>query len=108
MANVTIGCRLPHGLVLEVYENGVSKGSVTLKGKNDQDSEIIILRPKHCGFTEVDESFWNAWVKANPDFPALKSGAIFQEKTLKDAKAANDDLKAEATGFEPAEAVMTV
>jgi hypothetical protein len=101
MANVTIGCRLPNGLVLEVGDK-----SVELAGQRQtqQRSKIILLSPDDYGTTEVDESFWQAWKQSvGKDFAPLASGAIFEAKNTNDASAKAKDLKSKKTGHEAME-----
>lgn len=104
MANVTIGCRLPNGIILDLYaDSGAILKSVELAGANSAvDSDIVILQPRHCGYTEVDAGFWEAWVAKNPEFAPFKSGAIFMAKDERSAKAMNKELQTEKTGFEAA------
>ena len=66
-ATVTVGCKLPHGLVAEV-----GKESVTFLGINS--TELI----GGHGITEnVPKDFWDAWVaKVSPWFLPLKNGVI--------------------------------
>lgn len=89
-----IGCRLPHGIILE--HPGDHKKSITLKGKN---SAVII--GADYAITEVDADIFDAWLAANKDFPAIKSGAIFVAKTASDAGAIAKEFKDRPTGFEP-------
>ena len=101
MANVTIGCRLPNGLILEVGDQ-----SVELAGQRQtqQRSKIIILSPDDYGTTEVDASFWEAWKQiVGKDFAPLVSGAIFEAKNQNDAGAKAKDLKSKKTGHESME-----
>lgn len=81
---VMVGCKLPHGLHLQLYEDGIAEASkekikiksgapVTLKGANS--SSIV----GGFGLTEVRADFWDAWIKANANFPAVKNGLIFAE-----------------------------
>jgi hypothetical protein len=83
-----IHCKLPNGIRLELGEK-----SVTLNGVN----KASIIGADY-GTTEVDDSFWSEWLKANKDFAPLKSGAIFAAKAA-DAKAKSDDQP--KTGLEP-------
>lgn len=98
MSTITIGCRLPTGMVLEVAGK-----AVTLAGQRQTHarSKIIILTPDDYGTTEVDESFWAAWKsQVGEDFAPLKSGAIFEAKNDKEAAAKVKDLKQKKTGLE--------
>lgn len=93
MALVTVGCRLPHGIVLEVGDK-----SFTVKGLNSS----AIIGADHFT-TEVDASLWNGWKAANKDSKLLSSGALFEAGSERDAKAKAKELKAEKTGFEKIE-----
>lgn len=96
MAKITVvGCKLPHGLVLE-HPNPASKETVTLRGLN----RISFIGADHCT-TEVDGDFMDAWLAANKDFPALQSGAIFVAKNIGDASAIAAEFKDRETGLEP-------
>lgn len=93
MAKVIVGCKLPHGIILENPLDPAHK--VELNGLN----KIEIIGADHAT-TEVDGEFWNLWETSNPDFAALKSGAIFVAKTVADAKAIAKEFKGEKTGFD--------
>lgn len=99
MSTVTIGCRLPSGLVMQVGEKFVE-----LEGQRQTQkrSQIIILTPDDYGVTEVAADFWEAWKKlVGPKFGPLASGAIFEAKNTKEADAKAKDLKGKKTGHEP-------
>lgn len=93
MAKVIIGCKLPHGLVLENPLNPNEK--VTLNGAN----KALVIGSKHAT-TEVDADFWKLWKSTNPKFPALANGAIFEAKDAASAKALAKETEKEKTGFE--------
>lgn len=101
MATVTIGCRLPSGLEIQVGET-----KVVLAGQNQRYKElgidIVLLKDSDYGTTEVDQAFWEAWKKIVTDkFGPLESGAIFEAKNTNEAKAKAADLKSKKTGHEP-------
>lgn len=101
MAVVTVGCRLPSGLEIQVGEK-----KIELAGQNQRYKElgieIILLKDEDYGTTEVDASFWEAWKQiVGQDFAPLKSGAIFESKNATEAKAQAKDLKEKKTGHEP-------
>jgi hypothetical protein len=101
MSNVVIGCRLPSGLIIDI---GPEHPTVELAGKRQAQEglPIIILREPDCGYTSVPEEYWEAFKKrVGPDFAPIKSGAVFEAKDPKDAKAKNKELKKEKTGHEP-------
>lgn len=91
---VTVGCKLPHGIILENPLNVDQK--VTLKGLNSSP----IIGATH-GATEVDAEFWATWEGVNKDFPALKSGAIFMAKNSVEVAAVATEFAERETGFEP-------
>lgn len=92
--SVTIGCKLPHGIVLDHPLDPSKK--VELMGKN---SSLII--GAEYGTTEVDGEFWETWKTVHAEFPALKSGAIFEAKNVTEAASVAKELEGEVTGFEP-------
>lgn len=92
---LTIGCKLPHGIVLEDPTPGSVK-TVELNGLN----KIIIIGATYAA-TQVPADFWAAWQAFHGDFPALKSGAIFVAQNEVDAAAMAKELENETTGFEP-------
>ena len=98
MANVTVCCRLPHGIIIEM---GSKK--VKLNGANDDPAVkspiATILTDEAFGETQVDEQFWAAWSKEHANFAPYKSGAIFVAKDKASAKASVKDKG--KTGFEP-------
>lgn len=100
MATVTVGCRLPNGIILEL-NNG---RKVTLNGQNSAQarSPIILLTEEDCGYTEVDAEFFAEWKsQVGPDFAPLSSMAIFEAKNQRDAEAVQREVKKEKTGHEP-------
>lgn len=96
---VTIGCRLPNGLILEI----AGKGQVELAGQRQAQarSPIILLSEDDYGVTEIDADFWEAWKKqVGPDFAPLKSQAIFEAADEKSVKSRVRELAKEKTGHE--------
>ena len=92
--SVTIGCKLPHGIVLDHPLDPEKK--VELKGKNGS----LIIGADY-GTTEVDGEFWETWKTVHKDFPPLKSGAIFEAGNASELTAVAAELEDETTGFEP-------
>lgn len=86
---VYVGCRHPHGVVLQVGDV-----SVTLKGMN---SATII---GGHGVTEVAEDFWEAWRAAHSDWPMVVNGVVFAQGKVADLAEEAKDLADEKTGFE--------
>ena len=90
---IIIGCRLPHGIVLENPKDARIK--VELKGLNS----VQIIGAGYYANT-VDADFWAAWKEFHKEFAPLKSGAIFEASTESEAAAKAKELKDEKTGFE--------
>ena len=91
MANITIGCRLPHGIVLEVGGK-----IINILGLN----RSLVIGAEYMA-NEVDSALWNAWAKENEGSKLLTSGALFAASSEKDAKAKAKELKSVKTGLEP-------
>ena len=92
--SVFVGCRLPHGLIIEHPMDPTQK--VTLKGAN----QATIVGSDY-GVTEVDGDFFEQWIAFNETFPAVTSGSIFVAKSFSDVTVAAKDVEKNETGFEP-------
>lgn len=90
---VVVGCKLPHGVILEHPMDRTNK--VELSGKN----KSLIVGADYAS-TEVDADFWEQWSAVNKEFPALKSGAIFVAKSAADAAVVARETLDRKTGFE--------
>lgn len=89
-ATVTVGCKLPHGLFLDMGDK-----RVTIKGVN---STSII---GGHGITEnVDKEFFDAWMAKNANLTFVKAGFIFAHEKANNAAAEAKDREANATGLE--------
>lgn len=95
---VTVGCKLPHGLVLTAGDK-----SVTISGRNSS----MILSNESFGITEVDADFWDAWLLENKDKKAVTSGAIFANSNEKSTKAEGKEKAKSKTGTEQIRAEKT-
>ena len=93
-STVLVGCKLPHGMVLEHPLNG--SDTVTIKGLNKR--HII---GSTYATTEVDKDFWDVWLGSNAKFPPIMSGAIFVAKNAADVNAIAKEYAGRKTGFEP-------
>ena len=95
-AKVLIGCKLPHGLILEF-----NKERVKLSGLNSSQ----VIRATHV-VTEVDADFWEAWklslqMNGKDVYAPLIAGAIFECKNETEVRSKVKELENEKTGFEP-------
>lgn len=91
--SVTVGCKLPHGIILDHPLDPDKK--VALNGKN----KALIIGADY-GTTEVDGEFWETWKTVHKDFPAVRSGAIFEARNATELVAVAKELEGEKTGFE--------
>lgn len=91
MATVTVVCKLPVGLTLTVGGKNVE-----INGANK-----AVIYGSQEGYTEVEKSFWDAWVAENKNKSWYTSQSIFARENAKEAKAMAKDLKSVKTGLEP-------
>lgn len=115
MATVTVGCKLPNGIILHVRQNDQQKKiataangqpifeenpivqNVMLRGAN-----LEFLSGSGTGMTDVDEGFWNKWLRQHASwFPAFKTGSIFAlPKQDAESKISASNEKRDPTGLE--------
>jgi len=90
MANVIVGCKLPHGLIIKTGGK-----SVTLNGANS--SRII----GGYGLTPVDKDFFDAWKAEYATFTPLKDGLIFEQANERSAVSQAKEQEEITSGLEP-------
>jgi hypothetical protein len=114
MALISVGCKLPQGLIMELgYEivpGGVNKlpeyKRVVLAGANQHSVVTGSLRspsPKDLrpGITNnVDEAFFDAWVEAHKATNIVRNGLVFKAKNAGEATAKAADIAQKPTGME--------
>lgn len=89
MPTITVACKLPNGLVLNLGDT-----KVVLKGARDREAVAGF------GLTEVDEGFWSTWTTQHKDFVPLKKGMIFAQPKAASAAAEAKEKKDIKTGLE--------
>lgn len=124
--HVWIGCKLPGGVVLELFEGTPEtpdpgriqnlnfalrplhvKERVTLKGANSVRNDLTmrgLSQPVYpFGMTAVSADFWNAWLAwgDNAKLPFITNGLVFAVNRERDAGAAAAEREPERTGLEP-------
>jgi hypothetical protein len=94
-ATVTVGCKLPHGLILDLTEPGKPQRRYRIRGKN---SATVI---GGYGITEgVPRDLWEEWVKRHAALDIVRKEFVF---ALADTASTRDKAKERAelkTGFE--------
>jgi hypothetical protein len=77
MANVTIACSIPGGLVLGY--TAAPNGSLTVPvGLAGPPYSQINTGRIGAGFTEVDSALWANWLTAYGSSPIITSGAVWE------------------------------
>lgn len=87
---VTVGCKLPNGLILEL--NGQT---VEINGANS--SRLV---GGHGITYDVDAEFFDAWLEAYADRAMVRNGFIFAHDKAADTKAEAAEKENNATGLE--------
>lgn len=90
MALVTVGCKLPNGLHLDLDGR-----RATINGANS--SRIV----GGYGLTEVDKDLWEAWAKAYAESPLIKNGLVFAQGSAASAEAKAKEQAEIKSGLEP-------
>ena len=94
-ATVTVGCKLPHGLILDLAEPGQPERRVVIAGKNR--ARII----GGYGLTPgVPKDFWDEWLAKHQALSFVKQGLVFAHKTEASAVAEAKEKSELRTGFE--------
>jgi hypothetical protein len=93
--HVSVGCKLPNGLILDLKTNSGDAQRVTLKGANA--ARII----GGYGITEnVPAAFMDQWLKKNQRHPAVVNGSIFLHNDTESAEAIAKERRDIATGLD--------
>ena len=95
----SVGCRLPHGLVIQ----GAGK-KVRLNGKNS----ARIDHPAAYGLTEqVPADVWEDYVKVYAQSNVLKNGMVFAASDKRGVEDAAKEVEKEKTGLEQVDPTAT-
>lgn len=117
---VTVGCKHPSGLVLEIDESreeaptpGANKvkvhyptgRKVTLNGSNSTHPDSPQVASGRVvggyGLTNVPEDFWSMWTAQHQDFPMLKNGTLFAHPTQDGITTEAANRRTVKNGMEP-------
>jgi hypothetical protein len=109
MAIVLIGCKLPHGLYLDLKDKA---GNIKSRAKLLGNANFTLPNPdrKFKGvntestfgdtINEVDKDLWDAWIKIHAEHPAILSGAVYMAAKRDDALARAKEHQHENVGFD--------
>lgn len=100
---LTVGCRLPHGLVLEVGTPGADNyRQIKLNGPFSKNSAGHgVLTVNGYAFTKVPEDFWQEFTRAHKGATYLVNRMIYAEDSDEKAQSATKQGEsAGKTGFE--------
>lgn len=119
---VMVGCKLPNGLILRIFDmvphvergtNGVSTTTniarlhcppIVIKGNRvdpDADPETLPLIRSNYALTEVDADFMDRWMHDNEDSDIVKNNLVFIASDQREAEAIAKDHKSVRSGMEP-------
>ena len=122
MPHVTVGCKIPNGLVLRNFKmvdaDEAMMGSAprAIKKAEQVGEYVVINGPRrlpngddplalaNAGYVltyGVDEAFMTEWMRANKDHPAVEKGLIKVHAKANEVKAIVKDFADQPTGLEP-------
>ncbi len=94
-AMVTVGCKLPNGLICEMGKVGDEDHTVVrLNGSNS--ARVI----GGYGLTAVSKDFWDAWVRKHRGLEFVRKGLVFAHGDEASASDHAKDVASTRTGFE--------
>jgi hypothetical protein len=93
---VTVCCKLPHGLHLDLQQPGKPKVRITLKGHNS--ARVV----GGYGITEqVPKEHFDEWMKQNRNHPAVTGNLIFAMNNTASAESKAREYAEHRHGMEP-------
>lgn len=94
-STVTVGCKLPHGIHMDLNVIGKPLRRVSLRGSNS--SRVV----GGFGITEnVPQAFFDEWSTKNKELPALQNGLIFAMGKFDSVADKASDMSGIKNGFE--------
>lgn len=101
---VTVACKLPHGIYLDIYSDDVVPGAapeilerMKINGTNSSALELV---GGHALTLGVPRELWERWLKANTRKPFVKNGLVFAHSKVESVRAEAMDKRNTRTGFE--------
>jgi hypothetical protein len=101
---IAVGCKLPHGMHLDIRRDGEPVQRVTLKGINSLTAGAIIRPAQIGGFAiteNVPKDFFEHWLVLHKEHPAVKNKLIFAHVQLASVRDMAEERSELTHGFEP-------
>jgi len=101
---ISVGCKLPHGMHLDITSFGEPTKRFTLKGINSLTAGAIIRPATREGYAITDnvpQEFFEEWMRTHSNHPAVKNNLIFAHKQAASVRDMGEEFKDELNGFEP-------
>ena len=101
---ISVGCKLPHGMHLDISTLGEPIQRFTLKGINSLSAGAIIRPATREGFAiteHVPKEFFEEWMRTHSNHPAVKNNLIFAHKQVESVRDMGEEFREELHGFEP-------
>lgn len=97
MSTVSISCKTPNGIIMQVGET-----SYPIAGWNTKESIIVAVgHIEKVGITEdIPTEFWKKWLEQHKDHPIVVNGLIFASESTNKAKAESKERKGVKSGSE--------
>ena len=93
---VTVACRLPQGIHMDIVRHGEVRQRVTLKGSNAPGAVAGF------GITEnVPRAFFEKWLDEHQDLPAVRNGLIFAHAKRASVEDQADERSELKSGLDP-------
>lgn len=119
-ATVTVACKLPHGLILRIFdmketqEPVMGGGYRATKTAQEREQRITVFGVAHpqnaapkceivAGYAithDVPKDFWNLWLQQNKESAVVKNNLIFAHDTIESTKAEAKEKIAVRSGLE--------
>jgi hypothetical protein len=101
---IAVGCKLPHGIHMDIRRHGHPTQRVTLKGTNSLQTGLIKLSTigGYAVTENVPEEFFTQWLKDNSEHPAVKNNLIFHHEQVASVHAMGQEIEGDIkTGLDP-------
>ena len=105
MSTVTVSCKTPNGILMQVGET-----TQVINGWNAKEATIITVgHIEKVGLTDdVPVALWKAWLEKHKNHPLVLNGLIFASETVSRAKAESKERKGVKSAMEALDKDKTV